>query len=463
MDTRPADTIIKNGYVVTMDPDRTILSDGAVAIVGTRIAAVGPSSEIVAGWHAPQIIDARGSIVLPGLIDGHNHPNQYLSKGIGDDVEIFTWLRNIFAYEAHLSPEEAYIGALGNFVEMVRSGTTCFNEPGSYHTDAIGRAAEQVGIRGILSRSTMDLLDPSIPFPPNLVEDFATIVERAEATVERWNGAAHGRLRAWYSLRHAISVSDELALAIKQRADRDGVGIHCHAAVGDYENVSAIERFGKRSLQRLHDLGLFAPNLYLVHMGAASDDEIDLLAHFDVKVSHCPSASMFGSYGVIQNRKIPLMIERGIKVSLGSDSATAGRFLDLVRCMYLAACAHRDAYASPDVMGAYKSIEMATIDGACACLWHDEIGALVAGMEADITIIDTADIDWKPCRDPIRSLVYTANGTSVDTVIVAGRVLMRHRQMTMIDERWLRRELEQVGTNVMKRAGITTTIPWPVN
>ena len=421
MDRQPADTIIKNGYIVTMDPDRTILSDGAVAIAGTRIAAVGPSSEIVAAWHAPQTIDAKGAIVLPGLIDGHNHPNQYLSKGIGDDVEIFGWLKNIFAYESCLSAEEAYIGALGNFVEMVRSGTTCFNEPGSYHANSLGRAAEQVGIRGILSRSTIDLLDPSIPFPPNLVEDFATIVERAEATVERWNGAADGRLRAWYSLRHAISVSDDLALAIKQRADRDGVGIHCHAAVAEYENVSALERFGKRSLQRLHDLGLFAPNLYLVHMGAASDHEIDLLARHDVKVSHCPSASMFGSYGVIQNRKIPLMIERGIKVSLGSDSATAGRFLDLVRCMYLAACAHRDAYASPEVMGAYKAVEMATIDGACACLWHDEIGALVPGKQADITIIDMAEIDWKPCRDPVRSLVYTANGTSVDTVMVAGR------------------------------------------
>ena len=171
---------------------------------------------------------------------------------------------------------------------------------------------------------------------------------------------------------------------------------------------------------------------------------------------------MFGSYGVIQNRKIPLMIERGIKVSLGSDSATAGRFLDLVRCMYLAACAHRDAYASPEVMGAYKAIEMATVDGACACLCHHEIGSLVRGKQADITIVDMGDIDWKPCRDPIRSLVYTANGTSVDTVLVAGRVLMRHRQMTMIDERWLKRELEQVAASLIARAGIMTLIPWPV-
>lgn len=458
-----ADTIITHGYVVTMNPQRTIYSDGAVAIEGKKIVAVGPTSEILASHKAPQTIDASGKIVLPGLIDGHNHPNQYLSKGIGDDVDIMIWLQRVLAYESHLTEEEAYLGALGNFVEMVRSGTTCFNEPGSYFPDAIGEAARQIGIRGILNRSTLDMLQPGTELPENLYEDLDSNLRHAEEAVAKWNGAADGRLRAWFSLRHATSVSDQLAQEIKKLADREKVGIHCHAAVGNYENERSLKRFGKRSLVRLRDLGLFGSRLYLVHMGAPNEQEIDWLQQDDVKVSHCPSASMFGAYGVIWNKKIPEMVRKGVTVSLGTDSATAGRFLDMVRCMYLAACAHKDAYADPEIMGAYKALEMATIDGARGCLWDDAIGSLEAGKLADITVIAMDGIEWTPCRDPIRNLIYSANGKSVDTVIVDGRVLMRHRSIVAVDEEWLKRELERVSASLMERAGVSFVPPWPVH
>jgi cytosine/adenosine deaminase-related metal-dependent hydrolase len=401
-------------------------------------------------------------LVLPGLIDAHNHPNQYLSKGIGDDVNILIWLRRVLAYEAHLTEEEAYLGALGNFVEMIRSGTTCFNEPGGYFPDAIGRAASQIGIRGILNRSTLDLLERGKELPDTLWEDVDTTIRRAHETVRRWNGAADGRLRAWYSLRHATSVSDRLAIEIKKLADEARTGLHCHAAVGAYENDRSLDQFGKRSLHRLHDLGLLSPNLYLVHMGAANEAEIDWLKHYDVKVAHCPSASMFGAYGVIGNKRIPEMIRKGVTVSLGTDSATAGRFLDMVRCMYLAACAHKDAYVDPEIMGAYKALEMATIDGAKACLWDDQIGSLEVGKLADLALIDMSGLDWKPCRDPIRNLVYGADGKSVDTVIVDGRVLMRHRVMTAIDEAWLKSEIEGVAARLMDRAGVKAGSIWPI-
>lgn len=457
-----ADLIIANGYVVTMNPERTVFADGALAIDGKRISAVGSSNEILGRHTAPQTIDARGMMVIPGLIDGHNHPNQYLSKGIGDDVNILVWLRRILAYEAHLTDEEAYLGALGNFVEMIHSGTTCFNEPGSYFPDAIGQAASDVGIRGILNRSTLDLLERGKELPEKLWEDADTAIRRAQETVQRWDRAADGRVRAWYSLRHATSASDQLAIEMKRLADEARVGLHCHAAVGDYENERSLKRFSKRSLHRLHDLGLLSANLYLVHMGAANEEEIDWLKQYDVKVAHCPSASMFGAYGVIANKRIPEMIKKGVTVSLGTDSATAGRFLDMVRCMYLAACAHKDAYVDPEIMGAYKALEMATIDGAKACLWEDQIGSLEVGKRADLALIDMSGLEWKPCRDPIRNLVYGANGTSVDSVIVDGHVLMRHRVMTGIDEAWLKSELERLAARVMDRAGVKAGSAWPI-
>ncbi|HEY1720412.1 MAG TPA: amidohydrolase family protein [Magnetospirillaceae bacterium] len=127
-----------------------------------------------------------------------------------------------------------------------------------------------------------------------------------------------------------------------------------------------------------------------------------------------------------------------------------------------AACAHKDAFVDPEIMGAYKALEMATIDGARACLWDDEIGSLEAGKLADLVLIETSGIEWKPCRDPIRNLVYSADGASVDTVIVNGQVLMRHRVMTGIDETWLKSELERVATNLMDRAGVKAGPLWPI-
>ena len=458
------DLIVAHGYVVTMQSARTIYSDGAIAIVGNRIVSVGKSENVLENYTASHLIDAGGMLVLPGLIDGHNHPNQYLSKGIGDDTDIATWMtKRIYPYESQLTEHDAYIGALGNFIEMIKSGTTCFNDPGGFYPDMIAAAARDVGIRGIINRSTRDL--PPItdtPIPQNLFEDTETNLRNAAAVVQKWNGAENGRIRAWFSLRSANSVTEELARAIKRLADQAGVGVHVHAAVRLVENDLAVQRFGKRTLERLYDAEIFGSNLYLVHMGAANDQEITWLREHDVKVAHCPSASMFGAYGVIWNRQIPQMMRRGVTVSLGTDSATAGRFLDLVRCMYLAACAHKDAYADPEVMNAHRALEMTTIDGARACLWDEEIGSLEAGKLADLILVDMSGIEWTPKWDPILDLIYSASGASVDTVIIDGRLIMRRRVLLTLDQQRTKSEVARAAKQIIGRAGIQMKSPWPI-
>ena len=153
-----ADMIIKNAYVVTMNPERRIYADGAVAIEGDRIVAVGPSADVTKAHGADSVIDAAGMMVLPGLIDGHNHPFAYLIGGLADEVDIFTTLyKHFYPYEVHVTEEEAYTCAAANYLEMIKNGTTCFNDPGGYHVDALGRAAVDIGIRGILNRSTRDV------------------------------------------------------------------------------------------------------------------------------------------------------------------------------------------------------------------------------------------------------------------------------------------------------------------
>jgi 5-methylthioadenosine/S-adenosylhomocysteine deaminase len=418
---------------------------------------------VLARHRAPHVIDASGKLVIPGLIDGHNHAFQYLSKGIGDDVDIMTWLyKRVYPYEAHVTAEEAYVGALGNYVQMIKSGTTCFNEIGGYHVDALAQAAIDTGVRGILNRSTRDIADQGAPLPEKLFENLETNLREGAAAVDKWNNAADGRLKCWFSLRYVFNVSDELCRSIKTLADARGVGIHAHAAAVEGENEAIVERFGKRSLERYYDLGLFGPNLYLVHMGYPNEREIQWLKEHDVKIAHCPSASMHGAYGVVGHGMMKRMIDEGLTVSLGTDSATAGRFLDMVRVMYLAACAHRDQFADATIMGAYKALEMATIDGARALLWEKEIGSLEPGKRADIVIVGMNGLHWHPNLDPVRSMIYAGDGNDVETVIIDGSVVMRNRVILTVDEDRVKRDVIRAGKAWIARSGMSLEMPWPI-
>lgn len=454
------DVIVTGGVVITMNAARTIYNDGAVAIKADKIVAVGKASDIARQFKAATQIDAQGGLIMPGLIDAHNHPGQYLSKGIGDDVGILQWLyERVYPYEAHCDEDDVYLSSLGNFVEMILNGTTCFCDPGGYHEHSLARAAKDVGIRGILSRSTRDLHSSSYPLPDNLRETTEQAIERGTKLVEQYKDG--DLLRAWYSLRVPYNVSDELCVAVRDLAERYGVAVHSHVCAQDGENEMSVERWGVRVLERLRQLDMLRPNLYLVHMGWVTDEEIGWLAENDVKVAHCPSASMHGAYGNISRGTFPKMHRAGVNISLGSDSVTAGRTLDMFRVMYLAACAHKDATLDPHAFGAHAALEMATIKGARAILWDDAIGSLEAGKKADLIVVDTRAPCWHPMGDPVRTLVYSGGGDSVRTVLVNGRVIMRDRVFPGIDMTWLTKEIEQRSKRILGRANISVTSAWP--
>ena len=196
-------------------------------------------------------------------------------------------------------------------------------------------------------------------------------------------------------------------------------------------------------------------------MGWVTDEEISWLAEHDVKVAHCPSASMHGAYGNISRGTFPKMHRAGVNISLGTDSVTAGRTLDMFRVMYLAACAHKDATLDPHAFGAYAALEMATIGGARAILWDDEIGSLEAGKKADVIVVDTSAPCWHPIGDPVRTLVYSGGGDSVRTVLVDGRVIMRDRIFPSIDLPALIKDIETRSQRILQQAKISTVLPWP--
>ena len=454
--------VIKNACVVTMNAERTIHMCGAVAIEGNVITAVGSNTEVVRNHPADEVIDAGGMLVTPGLIDAHMHPAQYLSNGVGDDVDLATWLYGrVYPYETTLTPEEARLSALGAYAEAIKYGTTCFNDPGGHNADSSAQAAIDSGIRGIIGRSTQDHNDADFRAPAALIEDTETCIRNCEAHVSRWNGEADGRLRAGYSLRYIFNVSDELCRRLKQLADRDGVGLHAHCAESVEENPLALKKFGKRSMARYHDLDLFDANLYLIHMGHVSEKEIDWLVANNVKVAHCPSASMFLGLGNFSTRMFPKMLEAGVTVSLGTDSASAGGHLDMVRVMALAAFGHRDIAADPQLVGAHKALEMATIEGAKACLWEDGIGSIEVGKLADLVLFEADTIENHPARDPVSNLVYSFTGRNAHTVIINGQIVMRNRELLTIDESWLKKSLADASVAWRQRANVVLPQMWP--
>ncbi len=462
MTAERADLIVHGGIAVTMDEGRTLLRDGAVAVRDGTILAVDKLPALRERYAAERILSSPDGIVMPGLIDCHNHPGHFLSKGMIDDMAYpQRWRERVWPYEAGLSEEEAEISATGTFIEMIRNGTTCFYDPGSFAPDAVARAARRVGIRGVLSRLTWDVADEEAPGYDDPTE---IALGRAEETIEAWHGAADGRLRGSFSLVRAAHVSDVLCRSIKERADARGVGIHAHLCTSRAEVEASIERWGMTPVARYAELGVLGPSTQLVHMGWIREADIPLLRNFDVTVCHCPSASMFGGFGCIAHGRFPELIEAGVRVVLGSDACAVSRFVDMVRIMYLAACGHKDARTDPTVMGALTAFEMATVNAAQGLSWQDAIGSLEAGKRADIVVVDTDAIEWhpNPIADPVANLVYSASGRSVRSVVIDGHVVLDEGVLTTLDEREYLKTASAASARALDRLNLSTSAKWPV-
>ena len=462
------DILLKNGeYVITMDSKRRIIRNGGVAIDNGAILEVGKSDDLIKQYNAKTVIDAKDKVIMPGIIDGHAHPEQYLSKGLVDDVDAPTWVQRMFPFEAELRPQDTYISGLGAFVEMLRHGTTCYNNPGVTgtleHVDMMAKAMKETGMRGILSRYSYDMeLLPNWRVPEKFLIPTEEQIAMNEQVVKKWNGAENDLIRAWFGWRLPYTTSDKLVTESKRLADQYGVGIHTHANVTKGEEATIVKKWGMRTLARYEELGAMGPNMYMAHMGWTSWEELDMLQKYDVKVSFNPTSSMQGAYGCIAHGKFPEMVERGIVVTLGDDSVSCGRTVDMFMVMYVAAAALKDARLDPLVMGPYKALEMATIDCAKGLLWEDKIGSLEIGKRADVITLDMNNPEWWPMWDVVAHLVYSADGSCVDNVIIDGRMIMRDKRILTVNEEEVLAQVKEGAATMKERLNIDIPSKWPV-
>ncbi len=442
-------TLLFNAGVITMDKDRRQFNRGAVLIEGDRIRSIGKSDDLIERLSPKTSrIDLRGRWILPGLVNTHVHTSQQLGRGLGDDIDLLTWLRErIWPYESALTEDDSYISTLLCGLEQIRSGVTAFAEPGGQHVSGMARAVSELGLRAALARSTMDSGE-GLPAAWKRTADEE--LDEQIANYERWHGLADGRIRIWFGLRTIFNNSDDLIVRTKALADQYGVGVHMHVAEIKDEVMFAKKTRGSTTVEHLAKLGVLDANFLAVHCVWMTDEEILLFADHDVKVSHNPAAAM----RVLGFAKIPEMIDAGVCVSIGTDGAPSNNRMTIIDEMYLTSLIHKGRLLDPTTMPAQKILEMATSDGARALLWDDEIGSLEEGKKADLIVINPNTATMLPIHDPIANMVTAMHEHNVESVMCDGRWLMFERNILTVNEEEILEEAKRRASSIVQRAGI---------
>ncbi|WP_017526920.1 amidohydrolase family protein [Pseudomonas fluorescens] len=454
------DLLISAGCIVTVDQQRQIIRDGAIAIRGSDIVAIGPRDAIERAYVGLKTIHAPQGLITPGLIDAHNHPIDYLIKGMVDDTPQIVRLRDrVIPYEDQLTEEQAYASSAATFVEMIRQGTTCFVDGAGPMPHAVARAALDLGMRGIVARKLADIAGPF----GGLIQDTDEAIALANETVERFNGAGDGLLRACYDLDMPAVVSDRLAEMVLTQALKRGVGIVAHL-IGRRAPPGEPEVVANADIAWLHRLGLLGPHLLLAHIGWIPANDVALLAATKTNVVHCPASSLVGGNGWVAHGVIPDLVAGGVNVALGTDAAIIARTLDMVRIMNLASCVHKDARRDPLIMDPYTVFEMATIRGAKAVHWDDRIGSLEVGKAADLAIFDTSSPHWwpEPLGNPVPDLVYGGTGRDARTVVINGKVVMEDGNLIGVDVASIACAVRSAAAASYARLGAVPSGVWPL-
>ena len=439
---RQVSLIVTNGTVITMDASRRVLTSAAVAIDGRDIVAVDSAAAIARAYRASETIDARGDIVMPGLINTHTHAPMVLYRGLADDLALMDWLQKyIFPAEAKtVTPEFVRAGTRLAALEMIRSGTTTYVDM-YYFEEEIARATKTAGLRGVLGQTI-------IKFP---VADARTPEEGLARTERFIREFAKDDLIVPAVAPHAMYTLDAATLkSVRQLADRDRVPVIIHLAETEDEVRTSNEQNKATPVGYLDSLGLFGPRTLGAHGVHLTAADIDILKKRGVGISHNPESNMKLASGTAP---VPVLRAAGVPVGLGTDGAASNNDLDMFEAMRQAALLHKLQSKDPRTLPAGDVLAMGTIEGARAIAMDRDIGSLEPGKRADLIVVGTTTARQTPMYDPLSHLVYATRGDDVRTTVVNGRVLMREKKVLTLDEPAVLAEARQLAAQVRKAVG----------
>ena len=475
----PVSLLVRHGYVITMDDSGRIFEDGAVAVDGNRIVAVGDDADLAPHYAAGRVIDAGGAPVHPGFIECHMHASFQTFRGALPDqlveADAFDSFESRF-FNA-VNDEEEYLAVLLAAIEMIRNGTTCFMEAGTVLTPAAAaRAAEEVGIRALISDAfiwdqpqgmAQGMLEPhgsgcaACDAPARSHTPIARAPQsRAEALARmgeelRRNRDPEALVTGHVAILGLGTASEALMVAAKERADAAGVVLNLHQSYSPADTEADRRRFGKDPVVHLAEAGLLGRNVTFGHANHLTDAECDAIVANGPSIAWAPAASMMWGHGGCFEGRHAELHRRGANIALGSDSANWSNDFDLWRQASLAVMTAREARHDRTYLVAEDGLQMATRAGARAVGMADRIGSIETGKRADLVIHTLKRPELIPTTNMIRNLFYSSRSKSVDTVVVNGKVVLDRGVFPHLDEAALLAEVNAASRALLSRMGVT--------
>lgn len=434
------DLIIVNGTIVTMNANRQIIENGTIAVREGKIVYVGDGKNLPPNSRPKQIINAKGKVIIPGLINTHTHIPMGLFRGIADDLDLQEWLtKYIFPAEAkNVNEEFVRAGTRLGLAELIRGGTTTYCDM-YYFEDAIADETAKAGMRGVLGQTLIDF-----PAPDN--KTFAEALISTEKFVKKWQG--HPLIVPAVAPHAPYTVSQEHLLETRKLSDKLNAPLVIHLAEANTETEFIQQKHkGLRPIEYAEKIGFLSSKTIAAHVIQANEKELDILKMREVGIAHNPQSNMKLAAGVAP---VPLMLKKGLRLGLGTDGAASNNDLSLWEEMDTAAKLHKIFTGDPKVVSAQEVFEMATIGGARALHLESKIGSIENGKLADLVILDFNAINQTPMYNLYSHLVYATKANDVNTVIINGKIVMKERNLLTLNENVIKRDANVFRQKIIK-------------
>ncbi|HEY0659019.1 MAG TPA: amidohydrolase [Pyrinomonadaceae bacterium] len=436
---RTVDLIVQNGTVVTMDAQRRVIENGAVAVSKSEIVAVGSSAEIAQKYSSKQIVNARGKVVIPGLINAHTHIPMTLFRGIADDLDLQEWLtKYIFPAEAkNVTEDFVRVGTRLGLAEMIRGGTTTYCDM-YYFEDAIADETFKAGVRGVLGETII-----RFPVADNKTPEEALVY--TERFINKWKNNA--LIVPALAPHAAYTLTTEHLNAVKKLADKLNATIVIHVAETQTEVDDISKQYGARPIEYLEKIGFLNNRTIAAHVVFANESELDIFKKKQVGIAHNPQSNMKLASGVAP---VPMMLAKDMRLGLGTDGAASNNDLSMWEEMDTSAKLHKLFSKDPKVVSAEQAFMMATIGGARALHLEDKIGSIETGKRADIVIVDFDNVHQTPMYNVYSHLVYATKASDVRHVIINGKIVMRDRNLLTLNENVIKKDANLYREKIIK-------------
>lgn len=458
------DLLIKNGAVITMDPENRVIENCDIAIKDGEIVAIGPNLD----YEASEELSAKNCVVSPGFINGHTHVYQSTIEGIGYDMHFDPWnWRFLFPVVSKIQPMHAQAGAALAALELIKNGVTTVSDHWYLHTDMenIYRVTETFDKAGLRAQMVFGLLDQTFA-GERIDSEYMTMIQKENTLVSearRFHKEWHNTRRTTIALGPGSTedISEGMMIKTVELAKELDVNVSTHVAGWIEINSYTMRRFGERDLEHFHTLGLTGPKGVMFHAVWLSDRELAIIAETDTKVVHCPVANAYLGYGIA---KVSNMLSRGIKVGLGTDGAASYTY-DMLEIGRAAAMLQKAPQLDAEAITAEDIMNMLTRNGAAVLGLQDQVGTLEVGKRADIAVVDFNKPHLLPDGRWLPKLIYSANGGDVKHTIVDGKVVMKDRKVLTMDEDQVIADAMAARKNLIEIAGPETrallSAPWP--